>query len=120
MYLPEKNTEILLESIRHCQKEKGLILYSWYIMSNHIHLIVSAKKRDTSDILRDFRNSPVNELLQLYKTISRKAERSKCWKCLKGKGQRTAETLIISFGGRITKPKNVKQTVYRSEIGLHS
>ncbi len=33
--------DILLDSIRHCQKEKGLLLHAWCIMSNHVHLIAS-------------------------------------------------------------------------------
>ena len=32
--------DIFLESIRYCQKEKGLIVYSWCLMSNHVHMIV--------------------------------------------------------------------------------
>ncbi len=47
--------DIVLESIKYCQKEKELILHSWCIMSNHIHLVVSAKNSDTSDILRDLK-----------------------------------------------------------------
>ena len=28
--------EIILESVRYCQKEKGLILYAWCLMTNHM------------------------------------------------------------------------------------
>ena len=28
--------EIVIESIKYCQQEKGLILYAWCLMSNHI------------------------------------------------------------------------------------
>jgi putative transposase len=31
--------DILLDSIRHCQKEKDLILHAWCVMSNHIPII---------------------------------------------------------------------------------
>ncbi len=44
----------VLDSIRYCQQEKGLILYGWCPMSNHIHLVVSAAEHNTSDVLRDF------------------------------------------------------------------
>jgi REP element-mobilizing transposase RayT len=36
--------EILLDSLRFCQKEKGLQIYAWVIMSNHIHLIIKSEK----------------------------------------------------------------------------
>jgi len=45
----------LIQSLQYCQKEKGLNIYSWCIMSNHVHLVVSAKNNNTSDILRDFK-----------------------------------------------------------------
>ncbi len=48
--------EIILDSIRHCQKEKGLVLHAWVIMTNHLHLIIS--KSSTwllEDIMRDMK-----------------------------------------------------------------
>lgn len=48
--------DILLESLRFCQKEKGLEVYAWCIMSNHVHLIVgSSAKNRLEDIVRDFK-----------------------------------------------------------------
>lgn len=35
---------VIIESLRHCQKEKGLLIYCWCLMSNHLHLNASAKK----------------------------------------------------------------------------
>ena len=47
--------DILLDSIRHCQMHKGLLLHCWCIMSNHLHMIASSPKRSLSDTLRDFK-----------------------------------------------------------------
>lgn len=47
--------DILLDSIRYCQENKGLILHSWCIMSNHIHMIVSTRETSLSDKLRNFK-----------------------------------------------------------------
>jgi putative transposase len=47
---------ILIDSLKHCQNEKGLEIYAWCLMSNHLHLIASAKEGfNLSDILRDFK-----------------------------------------------------------------
>jgi len=35
--------DILIESLSYCQKEKGLELFAWCIMTNHVHLIARAK-----------------------------------------------------------------------------
>ena len=46
--------DILVESLRHCQQAKGLELFAWCIMSNHVHLIARAKPGlKLQDILRD-------------------------------------------------------------------
>ena len=47
--------DIVLDSIKYCQDEKGLLLHCWCIMSNHLHLIASAKNHDLSDVLRDYK-----------------------------------------------------------------
>lgn len=46
--------DIVVESLRHCQREKGLALFAWCIMSNHVHLIARARPgHKLQDILRD-------------------------------------------------------------------
>jgi len=36
--------DIVLESLRYCQKEKGLRIHAWCIMSNHVHLMISTAR----------------------------------------------------------------------------
>ncbi|HEY4786468.1 MAG TPA: transposase [Bacteroidales bacterium] len=47
--------DIVIESLRYCQQEKGLEIYAYVIMSNHIHLVVRSEREDLSDIVRDFK-----------------------------------------------------------------
>ena len=48
--------EILVESLQYCIENKGLIVYSYVIMTNHIHLVCAAKSSFAlSDIIRDFK-----------------------------------------------------------------
>ncbi len=35
---------IIVDSLSYCQSHKGLIIYAWVLMSNHLHMIV-----DTND-----------------------------------------------------------------------
>ncbi|MEA1887472.1 MAG: transposase [Bacteroidota bacterium] len=47
---------MILESLKYCQENKGLEIFAYCIMSNHIHLIVRANgKHSLSDIIRDFK-----------------------------------------------------------------
>ena len=47
--------DIVLDSLSYCCKSKGLKLFAWCIMSNHVHLIVQAENGNLSGILRDFK-----------------------------------------------------------------
>lgn len=57
--------DIVLDSLRYCQKEKGLVVYAYVIMSSHVHLIVEASKPEIplSDILRDFKKFTAKQIL---------------------------------------------------------
>ena len=47
---------LLIESLKYCQKHKGLVINAYVIMPNHIHLIGYAKEdHRLSDILRDLK-----------------------------------------------------------------
>ena len=48
--------DALLESLRFCQTNKGLIICEYVIMTNHLHLIIGRKDSNTlSAIVRDFK-----------------------------------------------------------------
>jgi REP element-mobilizing transposase RayT len=32
----------LIDSLQYCQKEKGLIIYAWGFMTNHMHMMVES------------------------------------------------------------------------------
>lgn len=64
--------DIAVNSLQFCQREKGLMIYGWVIMSNHIHLIVQSNQSPLSDIIRDFKKYTAT---QIVKAIER-AERS--------------------------------------------
>ena len=36
--------DILLKSWQHCCEQKGLEVYAWVIMTNHVHMIIGSNK----------------------------------------------------------------------------
>jgi len=46
---------ILIESWRYCQKEKGMELYGWVVMTNHVHMIIGTHKDNLEHIMRDMK-----------------------------------------------------------------
>ena len=56
--------DIVLDSLKYCMEEKGLVVYAYVIMSNHVHLIAqSASETQTlSDIMRDFKSFTAKQI----------------------------------------------------------
>jgi len=46
----------LLESWKYFQKEKGLEVYAWCIMTSHIHMIIGSESQNLKDIVRDMKS----------------------------------------------------------------
>ncbi|MCC6585031.1 MAG: transposase [Chitinophagales bacterium] len=57
--------EKLLESLRYCIDEKGLTVHAWVIMTNHVHLIVSAKNNKIADVVRDIKKYTSRQIIEL-------------------------------------------------------
>lgn len=59
--------DILIDSLKHCQLHKGLKIYAWVIMSNHIHMIISSDQENLSDIIRDFKKFTSTKIFESIK-----------------------------------------------------
>jgi putative transposase len=70
-------SEILVESLKYCQEHKGLVLYAWCIMSNHVHLIASARNGNLSDMHRDLKSFTSKKIVSAIE--SHNAESRKEW-----------------------------------------
>jgi len=56
VFTRETYSLIVLEFLKFCQREKGLIIYGWCLMSNHLHMIVGTKGMfGIEEIIRDFK-----------------------------------------------------------------
>ncbi len=67
--------DILIESLEFCQKNKGLDIFAYVIMTNHVHLIVGRSgKQKIEEIIRDFKKFTAYKLL---KTIAENNQESR-------------------------------------------
>jgi putative transposase len=56
--------EILLDSIRYCMANKGLEVYAWVIMSNHVHMIIGTQSLPMQGIIRDLKKHTSKEIVK--------------------------------------------------------
>lgn len=53
----------IIESLRYCMENKGLQLYSYVIMTNHLHMIIRSSDGRLSDVIRDFKRYTSNKIM---------------------------------------------------------
>jgi len=59
----------IVNSLNYCVQQKGLKVYAWCLMTNHLHLIVSANEGfRLSDIIRDFKTFTAKRILNMIET----------------------------------------------------
>ena len=59
---------IIIESFDFCRKEKGLEIWAYVIMTNHVHAILSSKAGSLSDTVRDFKSHTAKRIMELIKS----------------------------------------------------
>ena len=57
--------DIVIESLQYCRQHKGLYLYAYVIMSNHMHLLAQSETGDLSGIIRDFKSNTSKKFLKV-------------------------------------------------------
>jgi REP element-mobilizing transposase RayT len=60
--------DCIVKHLKYCIAEKGMALGACIIMSNHVHLIYSAKEKNPQRLLQCFKSSTAKELIDLIKT----------------------------------------------------
>jgi putative transposase len=56
---------VIVDSLKYCQKNKGLEIYAWCLMSNHLHMIAKAvREQNLSEILRDFKKFTAKAIIK--------------------------------------------------------
>src|SRR5690348_14852326 len=66
--------DIIIESLDYCIKNKGLEVYGYCIMTNHVHLVIGTSGSRMEDIIRDFKKHTSKEIL---KTIENNIQESR-------------------------------------------
>ncbi|MBN2347965.1 MAG: transposase [Bacteroidales bacterium] len=82
---------LLINSLKYCQENKGLVVYAYVIMSSHIHAIFSSKDGFAlEETIRDFKKKTSKEIIKLIKEYpeSRRDWLLRCFKLAADKTKR--------------------------------
>ncbi len=67
VFVREEYFQVIIDSWKHCQENKGLEIYGWSIMLSHVHMIIGSKKDKLEDIVRDMKKHTSLELKEAIK-----------------------------------------------------
>lgn len=99
--------DIIIDSLQYCQREKGLVMHSWCIMSNHLHLIMSASDHNLSRVLADFKKFTSKEIITAI--VSNPKESRKDWMLpvFHDAGQKDSRITNFQFWRKDNRPQEL-------------
>ena len=62
--------QIVINSLRYCQREKGLLIHGWCLMPSHLHMICSTTNIELSMIFHDFKAFTSKEIVKVLDSVS--------------------------------------------------
>ncbi|MHB8207474.1 transposase [Mucilaginibacter sp.] len=102
VFTRESYTQMLLDSLRFCIEKKGLRLHAWVIMSNHVHLIASAKEGfKLADIMRDMKKFTSQRIIAAITENAQESRKDWLIWMFKRAGARNKNNETYQFGNRI-------------------
>ena len=57
VFIRDSYRQIFIDSVKYCQKEKGLLVGAWVIMTSHVHMIIGTTgENKLQNIIRDLKS----------------------------------------------------------------
>jgi putative transposase len=76
IFIRQDYKDIFMDSLRYCQQHKGLELYAYCIMSNHVHMIIARRgKQELQDIIRDIKKFTASQIIRAIKDNRQESRR---------------------------------------------
>ena len=96
----------IANALEYCQKNKGLRLYAWCLMTNHLHLVCQTTEPHTlSEFVRDFKKHTAKTIVKKFGTSPRAAVTGYLKHCAKQVSTITVLP-ITSFGKKVVTQYN--------------
>ena len=67
--------DIVVDSLAYCRAQKGLEVFAYVIMTNHVHMIVRSSTGSLSDVIRDFKRFTSNKIMAEVESNDRESRK---------------------------------------------
>ena len=106
---------VIVDSLSYCQSHKGLTIYAWVLMSNHLHMIVDTNDDTTvGDVLRDFKKFTNKKILKALEQDEHESRREWLLDRFWQEGNYVEEIYTMEF--LMQKLNYIHQNPVRAEI----
>lgn len=97
--------DIVLESLRYCQQEKGMEVFVWCIMTNHMHLVFrSIKGQKPELLLGDFKRFTSNSIVKAIEENPRESRKEWLLEQFRKAGAKSSNVNKYQFWQHNNKP----------------
>ncbi len=97
--------DIVIDSLKYCQENKGLVIYAYVIMSNHIHLVArTGGENELSDVIRDFKKYAAKTIIKRIESNKRESRREWMLEIFKSNGSQLAGDRKYQFWQKGNRP----------------
>ncbi len=112
VFTREAYVDILLNSIKYCQKEKGLLLYAYCILPSHVHMIAGAEKGTLGELLRDMKGFTSRSILSEIKSNLRESRREWLLEAFKKAASQSGQKQAYQFWQHTNHPEELFSTKF--------
>ena len=109
---------ILLDSLSYCQKNKGMEIFAWCIMTNHVHLVFRSLNEELpGKILGDFKRHTSKKIVSAIKTNPQESRKEFLLNAFETTAKKSSSVQKYQFWRHDNKPIEVwSSTVIKEKI----
>ncbi|MEI6507290.1 MAG: transposase [Bacteroidota bacterium] len=97
IFTRETYVNILIDSIKYCQKNKGLEVYAYCILPSHFHMIARAKDGTLGILLKDLKGFTARKILDEIKNNQQESRREWLLEAFKKAGAKSSQKQNYQF-----------------------
>ena len=97
--------DILIDSLHYCQEKKGMEIYAWCIMSNHVHIVFrSTNGIPPGQLLGSFKRHTSMAVVKAIKENDRESRKENLLETFKRNGSKKSNVTYNQFWRQDNKP----------------
>lgn len=95
---------LFVDAVNFCIKEKGLIVYAWCIMTNHVHMIIGTDDERLQDIMRDLKGYTSRRIFKAIEENQQESRREWMLLMMKKAGNNNSNNETCQFWQQHNQP----------------